>query len=135
MPPLLSLTPARLTWLARGALGLLIVVTAIYAFSPPAAHLPAFSWDKADHFCAFFALTCAAVVAFPRAPLAWVALWASVSGAGIELIQALPALHRDCDAWDWVADNAGIGAVMGVIGAAHVRNWLAGSAADAGPPN
>ena len=135
MPPFASLTPARLTWLARGILALLIVVIGLYAFSPPTARLPAFSWDKADHFCAFFALTGAAVVAFPKTPLVWVALWVSIAGVGIELIQGLPAIHRDCDVWDWVADNIGVGAVMGVVAAAHIRNWLAAAAPDANPPN
>jgi VanZ family protein len=136
MPPVAPLSPARTTWLVRGILGLVILVTAVYAFSPPSARLPEFSWDKADHFCAFFALTSAAVVAFPRRPLLWVAISVSLAGAGIELVQALPAVHRDCDVWDWVADNTGIAAVVGVIIAGRLRTWLAAASPTVGgPPN
>ncbi len=123
--PRVRFQPTRMIWVARGGLAACIAITAVFAFSPPKAGLHVFSWDKADHFCAFFATTTAAIVSFPRQRLAWIALWASLAGASIELIQGLPFVHRDCDFWDWVADNIGIGAVIGLMIAAQLRLWLA----------
>ena len=133
MSPRIPLSSARLTLLARCVLASCILTIAIFAFSPPTAGLHAFSWDKADHFCAFFALTCAAIVAFPKRQLFWIALWVSVAGAAIELVQGLPFVHRDCNGWDWVADNIGIGAVVGVAIAAQIRSWLAAATRDEDP--
>lgn len=79
----------------------------------PAAHAPhLFPWDKAEHFAAFFVLTSLAAAAYPRAPLVLVALWLSLLGCAIELAQALPVIHRDCDIGDWVADAAAIAAAL-----------------------
>ena len=36
----------------------------------------------------------------------------SIHGALIEVLQSIPALHRDCDIMDWVADTA---VVIGVL--------------------
>lgn len=107
--------------MARIALVLCIIVTAVFAFAPPSSGAHLFPWDKADHFCAFFAITTAAVVAFPRAPLIWIAAGASAFGGGIELIQALPMVGRDCDLWDWIAENVAIAAVVGVVVAGLIR--------------
>lgn len=70
------------------------------------------SWDKGQHFLAFYTLTLLAVLAFPRVrPLA---LAAALSGFGavIELLQGIPFVHRDMDFWDWVADSVAIFAAV-----------------------
>jgi hypothetical protein len=36
-------------------------------------------------------------------------------GAAIELFQAIPALHRDADAADWLADMAATAAALGLV--------------------
>ncbi|HEX4199619.1 MAG TPA: hypothetical protein VHZ26_19440 [Caulobacteraceae bacterium] len=84
-----------------------------------------FPWDKADHFASFFAITTAAIVSFPRQPLWRIALVVSAAGGGIELVQALPIVGRDCDVRDWIADNIAIGAVLGLVLCARARWWLA----------
>lgn len=101
------------------------LVTVVFAFSPAGAGLHLFAWDKADHFASFFAIMTAAIVSFPRQPLWRIAVVVSAAGAGIELIQALPIVGRDCDVRDWVADNIGIGAVLGLVLCARIRRWLA----------
>jgi hypothetical protein len=109
------------TLAARLVLVVVALLTAAFAFAPPSSGAHLFPWDKADHFCAFFAITTAAVVAFPRASLLVIAAAVSAAGAGIELIQALPFVARDCDVMDWMAENAAIAAVFGVIFAADIR--------------
>jgi hypothetical protein len=39
-------------------------------------------------------------------------LWLSLFGAFIEVVQAIPALHRDSDVLDWLADTAAAGAIL-----------------------
>ncbi len=114
------------TLLGRLALAGCIALTAWGAFAPPDAARPhLFPWDKAEHFSAFFAMTACALVAFPRLRLAWIAGAMSAAGAAIELIQALPFVHRDGDVKDWIADTLAVGAVVGVVIAARIRRNLA----------
>src|ERR1700761_9151525 len=103
--------------LAAARLGLVgcALITAAFAFAPPRSGAHLFPWDKADHFSAFFAITTAGIVAFPRVRLVWIALVVSAAGAAIELVQGLSWVGRDCDVWDWVAENVAIGAVMGLV--------------------
>ena len=124
---------AYLLTVARLALAFCAVLTAWGAFSPPGApHPHLFPWDKAEHFCAFFALAACAAVAFPRFPLAWTAVALSGCGALIEGVQALPFVHRDADVKDWIADTLAVGAVVGVLIAGRLRDWLAGDQAPGG---
>jgi hypothetical protein len=53
-------------------------------------------------------------VAFPRMRLLFLGLWLSAFGALIEVVQAIPALHRDSDVMDWLADSAAILAMLSV---------------------
>lgn len=79
----------------------------------PESHAPhLFPWDKAEHFVAFFVLTSLAAAAYPRVALVLLGLWLSLFGCAIELVQALPFIHRDCDIWDWVADTVAILAAL-----------------------
>lgn len=117
-------TDKRWTVAARLVLLTCAVVTALYAFAPPGSGAHLFPWDKADHFCSFFAIMTAAVVAFPRAPVLWIAVVISAMGGAIELIQGLPMVGRDCDVWDWITENVAIGAVIGLLVAGELRRRL-----------
>ena len=111
---------------SRAALVACALLTAWGAFAPKGAiHPHLFPWDKAEHFCAFFALTACALAAFPQRRIAWIAGVLSGCGALIELIQALPFVNRDADVKDWAADTLAIGAVVGVVILARVRRSLA----------
>lgn len=77
--------------------------------------------DKFAHMLAFFTLSLLAGVGWPRASLLRATVWLSVVGAGIEVVQLIPFLHRDSDWRDWVADSAAI--VVAMIPVAGFR-WL-----------
>jgi len=88
---------------------------ATLAFSYAAAILPApqapdlGAGDKINHIAAFLVLTWLGRAAYRRRRPAWrLAVGLSLFGILIELTQAIPALHRDASAWDWIADTAAI---------------------------
>lgn len=110
---------------ARAALLGCAIITAVYAFAPPRSGMHLFPWDKADHYASFFAIMAAAIVALPRLRLGWIALLVSAAGGGVELIQGLPSVGRDCDVWDWMTENAAIASVIGLVIAAELRRRLA----------
>jgi hypothetical protein len=68
--------------------------------------------DKWQHMAAFGTLTLLAVLAFPAGSLWRIGERLSFLGALIEVFQSIPALHRDCDVMDWVADTVMIVAVL-----------------------
>ena len=97
---------------ARVAFFAALIFTFYSAVVPP-AHAPHLTpWDKATHFIAFYALTGLAVAAFPRRNLAVIAAMLSAFGALIEIVQGLPAVRRDRDFWDWVADTIAIACAL-----------------------
>ena len=103
----------------RGLLGLALVVTLIFAWTPhPPTLIPN---DKAQHALAFVLLTMLAVFAYPHARLWFLALWLATFGAVIELVQGLPFIHRDCDIFDWLADGE---AVLGATAIILALRWL-----------
>lgn len=113
-----------LQWLGRISLstrlaraGLLIATIAITALAlMPATEVPiTTSWDKLDHWLAFFTLSLLANHAFPQRSF-WrvIALALVAYGIAIEIAQWITP-DRDADAMDVVADSIGIviyGAVL-----------------------
>lgn len=75
--------------------------------------------DKSQHMLAFVVLTVLFRLAFPARGCRGALVWMGLLGALIELVQAIPGLHRDCDILDWFAD-------MGAVLAALVATDLAG---------
>ena len=57
---------------------------------------------------AFVTLTLLGSFAYPATALVQLLIRLSLFGAAIEVVQAIPALHRDSDIWDWVADTLAI---------------------------
>ena len=103
----------------RGLLGLALVLTLIFAWTPhPPTLIPN---DKAQHVVAFVVLTILAAVAYPRVHLRWTVLWLAVFGAVIELVQGLSFIHRDCDIYDWFADSE---AILGAVVMIGPIRWL-----------
>lgn len=82
---------------------------AIFAFVmaviPHPPHIPGSPSDKLQHMTAFTTLTLLGAWAWPRLPLLQLVLRLSLFGAVIELVQAIPFIHRDCDPMDWLADT------------------------------
>jgi VanZ family protein len=73
--------------------------------------------DKVQHIVAFVTLSVLASLAYPQAGLARIGLLLSFYGAAIEVLQAIPVLHRDSSFWDWVADT---GAVIVTLALVHL---------------
>ena len=71
--------------------------------------------DKFNHMLAFAVMTALALTAFPRAARLRIIERLSFLGALIEVAQSIPALHRDCDIRDWVADTLSILVVAAIF--------------------
>lgn len=88
------------------------VFTFVCAVLPSQHTIHIFSWDKAEHFLAFYVLTGLAVTAFPRSNLFIIAAALSAFGAFIELVQGLSFVGRDRDFQDWLTDTIAVGVTL-----------------------
>lgn len=98
---------------------LIFWATAAFAFVmaviPHPPHLPGEPNDKVQHIAAFATLGLLGAWAYARARLVGIAIGLSLFGALIELVQAIPALHRDSDVLDWLADTIACVVVLLVV--------------------
>ena len=78
-------------------------------------HPPQVGNDKLQHMAAFATLGLLGSLAYRRLSALHLLVGLSLFGAAIEVIQAIPMLHRDSDVLDWVADTAAAGAVLVVV--------------------
>ena len=78
------------------------------AVLPHPPHIPGNPNDKLQHITAFATLSLLGSFAYPATPLIAFLLRLSLFGAFIEVVQAIPVLHRDSDILDWLADTAAI---------------------------
>jgi hypothetical protein len=116
-------------WLRR----LLFWAAAIFAFVmavlPHPPHLPVEPNDKVQHMAAFATLGMLGAWSYAATSLVQLLIRLSLFGAAIELFQAIPALHRDSDVKDWIADSLACGLVLLIVWWRRGRNVLPGSAA------
>ena len=110
---------------ARPLFWVALAVAVVMAVLPHPPALPGHPGDKFQHMLAFGTLATLAAAGYPAATLLRIGERLSFLGALIELVQAIPALHRDCDIMDWVADTA---IVAGVLLVARVWRRRSGSA-------
>jgi hypothetical protein len=101
--------------LARVALIVATVFALVMALTPKPPISLGEIGDKWQHMAAFATLTALSVAAFPRAPLHRIGERLSFLGAMIEVLQSIPALHRDCDIMDWLADTYVIVCVLVLV--------------------
>jgi len=81
----------------------------------PAADAPKIAQsDKVEHMIAFVTLALLGKLAYPRVATMKLGLLLAGLGALIEFTQMIPALHRDGNVADWVADCAAIVVGLGV---------------------
>ena len=80
---------------------------------PPHTPIDQFG-DKFEHMLAFGTLAALAALGYPDTPLLRIGERLSFLGAMIEVVQSIPALHRDCDIRDWVADTIVIVIVLSI---------------------
>ncbi|MEY4160442.1 MAG: hypothetical protein RLZZ136_1063 [Pseudomonadota bacterium] len=89
-----------------------LVFSVTMALLPHPPHMPTDRLgDKVNHILAFASLAALAGFAFPWVGRWTRAIWLSGLGAVIEMAQAIPLLHRDCDLRDWLADSLAVLAV------------------------
>ena len=109
---------------------LLFWVAAIFAFVmaivPHPPELPGAPSDKIQHMAAFATLGVLGAWAYAGAALIRLLAGLSLFGAFIELVQAIPALHRDSDVKDWIADTVAAALVLLLV-----RWWRARRRRDA----
>jgi hypothetical protein len=95
---------------------LLFWSTAIFAFVmailPHPPHLPGSPSDKVQHIAAFATLGLLGSWSYRQTSPLSLLLRLSLFGAFIELVQAIPVLHRDSDVLDWIADTAAVSIVL-----------------------
>ena len=91
------------------ALRLAFWAAAVFAFVmavlPHPPRIPGEPSDKIQHVAAFVTLGLLSKLAYPATSPLHLVLRLSLFGAFIELVQAIPSLHRDSSVWDWVADT------------------------------
>ena len=101
-----TLLDARAFRLAFFAVALFTTVTALL---PSPEFEPTFAYaDKVKHFAVFALLATLAWFGFPLAPRRLIVERLSFLGAGIEVLQSIPVLHRDCDVFDWATDTVAV---------------------------
>ena len=84
----------------------------VMAVLPHPPQLPGAPSDKVQHIAAFLVLGALASFAWPRTSPVYLAAALSLFGAVIELVQLIPALNRDGDPVDWIADTAAAGLML-----------------------
>ena len=87
----------------------------VMAVLPHPPELPGEPNDKVQHIAAFATLALLASFAYPGIGLVRLLVRLSLFGALIELVQAIPSLHRDSDVKDWVADTIAAGLVLALV--------------------
>jgi VanZ family protein len=95
----------------------------VMALLPKPPTLPLEPGDKIQHMMAFATLGGLAAAGWRERRLVVLFAWLAAFGAAIELFQAIPALHRDAELLDWLADMAAAAMALGVVRA--VLNYSA----------
>jgi VanZ family protein len=115
--------PSTQFMLRRSAIAVfwLAMAFAFYCAVAPVEKLHLGDRDKVEHVLAFFTLTILCTVAYPRRALAVSGLKMLAFGAFIEIVQSIPALGRQADVADLVADGCAILAAISVMAATGLR--------------
>lgn len=99
---------------------ILFWAAAIFAFVmavlPHPPRIPGEPSDKIQHIVAFATLAALGSWAYTGTPPWKLLVRLSLFGAAIEIIQMIPALKRDADVLDWLADTAAVLAVLVLVG-------------------
>ena len=106
------LNPHLVRRLSRGLFFAACVLALVMAALPKPPGVPFEPSDKIQHIAAFAVLTVLARVAFWEARALSIFVSLSLFGALIECVQLIPALGRDADIVDWLADNIAVLATL-----------------------
>ena len=108
----MNLADWRASWTARALFWAAAAFAFVMAIVPHPPPVPGNPSDKVQHMVAFGTLALLGSFAYPATALGHLLLRLSLFGACIELVQAIPALHRDCDPMDWLADTVAVAVVL-----------------------
>jgi hypothetical protein len=89
-----------------------VATALVMALIPHPPHLPGEPSDKVQHIAAFLTLGALGSFAYPKTNPLYLGAGLSLFGAAIEILQLIPALHRDGDPVDWLADTAAVALIM-----------------------
>lgn len=92
----------------------------VMAVIPHPPELPGAPSDKVQHIAAFATLALLGSRAYHSTAQAKILVRLALFGALIEVVQAIPALHRDSDVMDWLADVVSAAAALLLV-----RGWRA----------
>ena len=84
----------------------------VMAVLPQPPEVPGEPNDKIQHMVAFATLGLFGAWAYPRGSLIRLFAGLSLFGGFIEIVQAIPALQRDSDYRDWIADTIACGVAL-----------------------
>jgi VanZ family protein len=101
--------------LSRALLSAACVLAFIMACLPKPPGVPFEPSDKIQHIVAFAVLALLARIAFWEARALSIFVSLSLFGALIECVQLVPALGRDADIVDWLADIVAILSVLLIV--------------------
>lgn len=84
----------------------------VMALLPHPPHVPLEPSDKIQHAIAFATLGLLGSLGYPRLRTLMLIGALSFYGALIEVLQAIPALHRDSDPLDWLTDTVACAVIV-----------------------
>lgn len=112
------MTQQRRLVILRIALWAAALFAFVMAIIPIPPQLPGEPSDKVQHMSAFVVLGALGYFAYPRTKRLLIGAALSLFGALIEVVQAIPILHRDSDVLDWIADTVAAALVLLIL------HWL-----------
>jgi VanZ family protein len=107
--------------LAKAAFWAAALFALVMALLPHPPAIPGNPSDKVQHIAAFAVLGLLGSWAYPRLSRVRLIVLLSLFGAMIEILQAMPALHRDSDPLDWLADTIACALVITIMQRARRR--------------
>lgn len=112
MPELLTLRGFEGSRASRALFFAAALFALVMALLPHPPEVPGNPSDKIQHAAAFATLGLLGRLAYPKVSTMRLIISLSLFGAFIEIAQAIPFLHRDCDPLDWLTDTAACTAVL-----------------------
>jgi VanZ family protein len=97
------------------------------ALLPKPPEIPGEPGDKIQHMIAFFTLGALAAASWRDRTLGQLFAGLAAFGAAIEVFQMVPALHRDAELLDWLADMAAAAVALGLVRLTISRRSIASS--------
>ena len=106
------MSPQRRLTILRLAFWAALLFAFVMAIMPRPPELPGAPSDKIQHISAFLVLGAMGFFAYPGSRPLSLGIRLSLFGALIEVVQAIPALGRDSDVVDWIADTLAAALVL-----------------------